>query len=419
VLLAGALARAAVRLDGRERTPRLVAIAAASTAAVFVVSPVFGAQEVDGELLALPFVMAGLTAAVRAFGSVGRASAGWWAGAGALAVAAAAVKQNMLEVFVAGSILLAVSARQGRQRAARSTLAYGAGVLACIMTLLLWAAVHGTTPVALWNAVVTFRIDALTLIAHSSPGTTRARALGVAGAFVGSGAIGLVVAALFPARRLARTRPPVVLVGVTVGVLAWEGIGVVGGGSYWLHYLVGTVPGLVLAAVVATLRGPVRRRLVSTIVLYAAVVAAGGLVVDVVASPGGPPSSNVVIDRYLVRHARPGDTGVVAFGDPALLEAAHLSSPYPELWSLPVRVNDPRLTELTRVLKGPDRPTWVVVDGASLAGWGIDAARAQQVLDAEYHVVRSVDGRRVYHLRGHRPESAGRPAVTAPRRPVG
>jgi hypothetical protein len=77
----------------------------------------------------------------------------------------------------------------------------------------------------------------------------------------------------------------------------------------------------------------------------------------------------------------------VAFGDPSILESAHLPSPYPELWSLPVRVRDPRLRMFTAVLAGPQRPTWVVVSGKGLATWGVDPSTAQPVLDREYRLV--------------------------------
>ena len=56
--------------------------------------------------------------------------------------------------------------------------------------------------------------------------------------------------------------------------------------------------------------------------------------------------------RFLERHASGGTgTGTVAFGDPTLLEATGLSSPYENLWSLPVRVRDPHLSAFTSVQK--------------------------------------------------------------------
>src|SRR4051812_33721465 len=99
VLLAGGLARAALRLVGGRGTGSGSApLFAAATVAVFLVSPLFGSSEIDGELLAVPFALAGLTAALTAYAADKGRSMLWWGAAGALAVAAAAVKQNMFEV---------------------------------------------------------------------------------------------------------------------------------------------------------------------------------------------------------------------------------------------------------------------------------------------------------------------------------
>src|SRR6478735_4500802 len=103
--------------SGRHRA----SLCAAVTAAVFMVSPLVGAMEVDGELLAVPFVLAGIAAALEGYLQDGRAGLAWWGGAGALAVAAVAVKQDMLEVGVAAVVLLAatVGARSWRDRRSR------------------------------------------------------------------------------------------------------------------------------------------------------------------------------------------------------------------------------------------------------------------------------------------------------------
>jgi hypothetical protein len=91
---------------------------------------------------------------------------------------------------------------------------------------------------------------------------------------------------------------------------------------------------------------------------------------------------------------------VVAFGDPALLDGAGLRSPYPLLWSLPVRVRDPQLSQLSRILAGPDRPTWLVVDGASLGTWGVDPSQAQPYVDHDYRLVHTFGSWEVYRVRG-------------------
>ena len=172
---------------------------------------------------------------------------------------------------------------------------------------------------------------------------------------------------------------------------------VAAGGSYWLHYLVGTVPGLVLTVAAVARHRPARLRWTAAVLAYAAVVAVASAVA--LAVRVGEPSTDVQVENYLAAHARPGDTGVVAFGNPALLQGAGLSSPYPELWSLPVRVRDPDLTQFDTVLEGSDRPAWVVVSGSSIGTWGVDAGTAQSILDREYHPVQVLGDWHIYHLR--------------------
>jgi hypothetical protein len=108
---------------------------------------------------------------------------------------------------------------------------------------------------------------------------------------------------------------------------------------------------------------------------------------------------DVAVARYLAAHKRTGDTGVIAFGNPAILVSAGLTSPYSQLWSLPVRVLDPDLVEFTEVLTGPRPPTWAVVDGTALATWGVDASHAQPIFDRQYQLVDLEGGYRIYHLR--------------------
>jgi hypothetical protein len=109
------------------------------------------------------------------------------------------------------------------------------------------------------------------------------------------------------------------------------------------------------------------------------------------------------VDSWISAHARPGDTAFVAYGHPDILRSTGLASPYSGLWSLPVRVNDPRLTQLAHVRAGTRRPTWVITTSdqrsQALAGWGIDPALAQRQLDAHYRPVADVDGHVIYLVR--------------------
>jgi hypothetical protein len=396
VVLAAALARVVGRAAGRVV---LGPAWAAAVTAVFLVTPLFDPGEVDGELLALPFVLAGIISVLEAhLADTRRSWLAWWALAGGLAVAAAAVKQNMLEVFVAGAVVLVARLRRSPAQAGEAALGFLGGVVIATAALLGWAAYHGTSPDELWDAIVTFRLEASSVIAHSAPDSASDRFAGVAGAFLASGALALVVLAYIPRLVRGGVRPRWGLVRiVAAAVLVWEVVAVAAGGSYWLHYLVGTVPGLALA-VAAAPATRLRRLALGGVLAYAGVMAAVG-VVTMALAPIGTPSKDLQVERYLAAEKRPGDTGVVAFGDPVLLQSAGLSSPYPELWSLPVRVRDSRLTELTEVLRGRSRPTWVVVSGDSLATWGVDSSLAQPVLDREYRPVQVFGDWHVFHVR--------------------
>jgi hypothetical protein len=79
-----------------------------------------------------------------------------------------------------------------------------------------------------------------------------------------------------------------------------------------------------------------------------------------------------------------------------------MRSPYAELWSLPVRVRDPQLVQLTHVLSGRRAPTWVVVNGTSLGTWGVDASAAQNVLEADYRPATTIGAYVIWRQRGRR-----------------
>ena len=123
--------------------------------------------------------------------------------------------------------------------------------------------------------------------------------------------------------------------------MAWELVGAALGGSYWLHYLLAVVPGLVLLTAAARPTRAVRWGL-AVAALSTAVALAG-----FAAAPPGP-GADQAVSAYLRSHARPTDTVVVAFGHPNIVRDAGLTSPYEHLWSLSVRVRDPQLHDLAQ-----------------------------------------------------------------------
>jgi hypothetical protein len=91
VVLAALVGRLVVRRVDPEAAGR-AELLAALTAAVFLVSPLFGSFEVNGELIAVPLVLAGVLALLHADELTRPAQrAGWLVGAGGLGAAAALV----------------------------------------------------------------------------------------------------------------------------------------------------------------------------------------------------------------------------------------------------------------------------------------------------------------------------------------
>lgn len=392
VLVAGAVVLAARLAALGGGSPRL----GAATAAVFLVHPLFGALEVNGELVSVPVVLAGMVSALEAGRSTGtRSRAGWLLATGALGAAALLVKQNELDLLVLAAAGCLGFLRRGGGAVRRPFLWVTAGGAGMVAAVLVQAALLGTGPAALADAVVTFRIEAAAAIGSSATAATTDRLLRMLLALVVSGAPLIVLLLLRRLRDRPRAGAPDLRV-PTCAVLAWETVSVLGGGSYWLHYLVNLVPGLVLAVTVVTAadtRGSRRSRrprwadgIPSTTAVLACALAS--CLVALASSATRPAPAQDAVVGWLRHHVRPGDTAVVAFGHADYLADTGLTSPYSELWSLPVRVRDPRLSELTAVLSGASRPDWIVTGATgSLRGWGLDAGRAQRVLEQRYRLV--------------------------------
>ena len=345
-------------------------------AAALLSSPLVGMPGVNGELLALPFVLLGLVCAVAAMrGSWGWRTAALAAGTGASGMAAALVKQNVIDVFVFTLVLVAVSHRQVPRSWVRTALV-AAGATLMLGTVLATAWARGTSTPGLWDAVVVFRTHASEMIDASASSATAVRGALLAAAFFGSGAAVVLgtAAALVLARRTPLAWPAIAMTG-------WEVFAIAMGGSYWLHYLTGLVPGLVLLVAIAR-PGPRARWALRWAVAYTVAAALAVWAFHAVIPPQVSPE--VQVSSYLREHAHPSDGLVVGFGHPEIVAASGLHSPYENLWSLPVRVRDPHLVGLRSITAGASAPQWIVVDGDSLDTWGLDAHDAQQYLLRHY-----------------------------------
>jgi hypothetical protein len=404
VLLAATISRDATRADGATAAP-LSQLAPAAAVAIFMTTPLFGTTHVDGELLAAPFVLLGVLAYLRASAARARMPAVSWAlAAGAAATSAAMVKQNSIDVFVFVGACVVVRLAQGDRRATvRLALVFAAGAVASAAAILGIAMLRGTSPGELWDSVVTFRLQAAAVISSSAPDVNAVRLRTLVWAGVGSLAPVVIAVLAWQSRRGldsrgARSSGTVDLRWPAGALLVWEVVSVAGGGSYWLHYLLDLVPGITVLAVAAAQRPMSARRALGAALTAAALSAGIATAVAAIAAPHHSSDHNAI--SYLREHVRPGDTAVVAFGHPNILWDARLTSPYEQLWSLPVRVRDPDLSALGSLLASPDAPTWVVVDGSDLYSWGIDASHADHVLEAGYHRVAVESPYVIWHVDG-------------------
>ena len=294
--------------------------------------------------------------------------------AGLLAVTALMIKQSFLDAGVAGLAFLIVSRRT------RWWLEYAAGAAIPVAVLAAWN-LPGYA-----DALFGFRVQALHALAGSDdPLPVRLGQL-VAPALA-SGLIVAVAAAMAGLRRLGDRV-------LTVTLAAWfagAAVGVLGGGSYWPHYLIELVPVTCVAA--AALR-PSRRVLAGCVALTVVLAIAGVIVVH----EQRPYRYTREVASYVRAHARPGDTQYVMYARANLLYYAALPSPYPYAWSLMVRAKPGVIPELRRLLASSRRPTWVV-EWQPVGYWGLDRDGAtQRLLTAHYRVVAVVAGRRVYHV---------------------
>jgi hypothetical protein len=293
--------------------------------------------------------------------------------AGALAVAAALVKQSFLDAGVAGIAFLAV-------RRPRAWPAYLAGAALPLLVL-------APNPAGYADALVGFRIEALRTLAGSSiPLPRRLEQLALPA--LASGLVAALAAAVAGLRRL-HDRMLVVTLGAW---FAGAAAGVLGGGSYWPHYLIELVPVTCVAA--AVLRPP-SKVLAAATALSLAVAIAGGAYVAV-----KPPNrAALAAGRYVRHHARPGDTAYVLYAHANALEAAGLPSPYPYAWSLMVRARPGAIPRLRALLASSRRPTWIVA-WQRPGRWGLDRGGTTARLIAEhYRRTAVVAGQPIYRAR--------------------
>lgn len=374
----------------------------AIVAAALVSSELLGAHELDGELLAAPFVMLSVAALLHARRE--------WVGSrrrvvlavlsGGAAAYALLIKQNFIDAIVFAAVLIVAGlarGREGRGRLACVMLAFGLGVAGVGGAVTGWAVEHHRLA-DLWYAMYGFRMDALGVLDSGPLSAPGLRLFELVGLALLSGVAYLAVAMVaWLLRDLRRGDPLSVAIAVT---LAIETIGVALGASYWPHYLIQVIPMIALGCglVVARGRAGTARRMLRLCLVAASTTLIATPALAVVEHVNGSDAARV--GEWVHASSRRGDTIVVTYSHPNVLQASGLTTPYPYAWSLPARTLDPRLSRLTRTVSGPRAPTWIV-EWDEFDNWELDSSGSfAAAVMGRYRTVAHVCGHPVWLKRG-------------------
>ncbi len=373
-----------------------VAVATAAMVANAQIDPVAA----KGELFGIPLVLASCWLSLRAVRRISAADAFW---AGLLAMTAVGLKQSIVGGLVFGGVLLLASAlaRQLPPRAAlRCAAGAVAGAVVPVALVVGWAVVAGVRLEVLWYATVSFRSDASRVIATQSAEGATGRISVLLLVFVGSGMVLVLAAYLW--RLPSMLRHDAVPVVATTTMLGVDLLAVALSGSFWTPYLFVPIPALALALALLVAHDHLglapHRVTVATVgvVVASSVVALVGWTAGWVA---GRVPVEVRTGQAIAAAERPGDRVLVYGGRADIQWATGTRSPYPHLWSLPMRTLDPGLTDLEAVLTGSDPPTWFV-EATFINTWSELGTRPiERSLIRKYEFVRTAcDRYRVYHL---------------------
>jgi 4-amino-4-deoxy-L-arabinose transferase-like glycosyltransferase len=382
---------------------RRAALPAALLAAAFASSALLDSVFTPAELLAAVPSTASVLFLLSGLGK----DSGWgWrlAAAGAAGTVAVLVKQSFGDALVAGAVGVLVAAwGVPWRRTVGHAAAFATGAACVVLGVLVWEQVAHTahrSPDSVSYALTGFRIDAVHTLTH---GDVSRKLAALGSAALGSG---MALAALVAIAGLVTLRRRRVTAGALTAWLLAGLVGVIGGGSYWSHYLIELVPVSVVgvAALVAW------RPRVGAVLCAAALAIGVTTSIDHVAlgRPAEFQRAAVVLGRYVHDRSLPGDTAYVLYAKVNVLFYTGLPSPFPYHWSL-MMVAVPRAEQQLRaLLASPRRPTWIV-EAQFPRAFGLDrSGETARLLARNYHRVARVCGRPVLLARraGSRPQAA-------------
>jgi hypothetical protein len=406
--LMGALAAAAMVL----LAARIGTLVASETAgrwsavvvAALTTSPLIDPVAAKGELLALPLIGLSMLWALQAVRAEAPERAVVLAFAAGLSGAAAlGLKQNLVGGLVFSFALFVGSSWWGPTRGRRLTgLVVGltAGAAVPVAATVAWTLAAGVRLSELWDTIFGFRSDAGQVLAESSSTKPAERIALLVVIAIGAGLVAIIGGFVvhFP-QHWAADRAVAVAVAT---VLVVEIAGLLISGSYWRDYLFPLVPPLAVCVVLLVAREghPARRmRGVALLSVGSATLALAGWFVLEVAGLIG--YTEVAAGEAISEASDPGDSLVVFGGRADVQYSSDLPSPYPHLWSLPMRTLDPEYAGLVGLLDGPDAPTWFVT-WIPLTSWDAPGADELEAAIAANYVRHGTgcDDNAVYLLKG-------------------
>ncbi|KQW49172.1 hypothetical protein ASC77_10795 [Nocardioides sp. Root1257] len=398
-LVAGLTVLLAAAVAGTVSGPRAT-VWTAALAAALLSNPMIDVVAVKGELLALPCVLGSILLTLLA---VRRRAWPLAFAAGVAAALAVGLKQNLATGLVFAGVLLLVEWRTGRLpgRSAAALAAGGlAGAAVPVLGTIAWTSAAGVRLSVLWETVYGFRADAARVIADGTTDAPERRAWILLAIALASGLLVVLAGPFARVRELWRDNPPVLA--ATLAVVVVDVASLVAGGSYWQDYLLPLIPAAALCTALLAGRedrsGRTMRGLVVAVIGSAVLAMAFWLVWN---ATGHQEFDEVRTGEAIADAAAPGDTLVVFGGRADLQLTSGLDSPYPYLWSLPMRTRDPDYADLTALLSGPDAPTWLVqwVDLDAWADAGVPELQA--AIDEHYvDAGTTCTGKPIYLLRG-------------------
>jgi hypothetical protein len=385
VLAAAGCAKVVTRDDKVAAWTAVVTAATVSSAMIDVVSA-------KSEIVSIPLIVGSMWLALLALdrerdaGRIGARAVALAAGFGLLAMLALGMKQNMASGLLFGGVLLVASRIAGRITTGdfvRLTAGALAGAAVPVIAIIGWARATGVHLDTVWYAVYGFRSDAIEVITGQDSSAPRERAMLLALILIGTGLVG--VSGWFVLRIQAVWKVDPVVTAAAVSLLVFDGASLLLGGSFWRPYLFALIPGTAVFALLL-LAAPGRTswvmRRIAVFAAASCLIASVGWVIKTASGFDGP--DQVETGAAIGEVAQPGDTIVSFGGRPDLVLESGLNSPYPYLWSLPMRTLDSEYDDLITLLEGPDAPTWLV-EQAPFDVWHAEAgARLQRVVTLRY-----------------------------------